>query len=81
MDLTTALNLFAKNVKGRIPIGYWEFDDRYVFNTKPVAAMANLMAPGQYVVTKDGKVYGTNPMQSKLDMSKMKKLPTLGKKR
>lgn len=80
MDLTTALNTFAKNVKGRIPVGYWESDGQYIFQTKPVLAVANLMAPAQYVVTKDGKVYGTNPMQSSLDMAKMKKLPTFGKK-
>ena len=80
MDLATALNAFAKNVKGRIPFGYWEQDGGYIFNTKPVSALANLTAPAQYVVTKDGKVYGTNPVQSKLDISKMKKVPIFGKK-
>lgn len=77
MDLATALNIFAKNVSGRIPIGYWEQDGQYIFNTKTVSAMDGLVAPAQYVVTNDGKVYGTNPIQSKLDISKMKKLPKI----
>jgi hypothetical protein len=39
-----------------------------------------LSAPAQYVVTKDGKVYGTNPIRSNLNISKMKKLPGFSKK-
>ena len=80
MDLVTALNIFAKNVSGRIPVGYWERDGQYIFNTKPVSALASLTAPAQYVVTKDGKVYGTNPLRSKLDINEMKKLSRFGKK-
>ena len=74
MDLVTALNLFTKTIHGRIPVGYWEQDGQYIFNTKPVAGLEDLTVPGQYVVTKNGDVYGTNPIQSKLDIAKMKKL-------
>ena len=81
MTLVKALELFAKNVSGRIPTGYWEQDGKIIFNTKPAPMNANLAAPAQYVVTKSGEVYGTNPIQSNLDPSKMKKLPLFGKKR
>ena len=76
MDLKTALSIFGDKVQGRIPVGYWEQDGQFIFNTKPVPAMADIVAPAQYVVTKNGDVYGTNPMQAKLDIAKMKKLPT-----
>ena len=75
MSLTKALELFAKNVKGRMPVGYWEQNGQIIFQTKPVPMNANMAAPAQYVVTADGKVYGTNPIQTPLDPSKMKKLP------
>lgn len=81
MTLAKALELFAKNVKGRMPTGYWEQNGQIIFQTKPVAMTAGLAAPAQYVVTADGKVYGTNPSQTPLNPSKMKKLPGLGKKR
>lgn len=79
MTLTQALELFAKNVSGRIPTGYWEQNGQFVFNTK-AASIEGLTAPAQYVVTKNGDVYGTNPMRSNLDISKMKKLPGFSKK-
>jgi hypothetical protein len=77
MDLKTALITFGENVHGRIPTGYWEQDGQIIFNTKTASAIGNLAAPAQYVVTKDGKVYGTNPLQFNLDPAKLKKLPTL----
>lgn len=80
MDVVAALKIFVKKVPGRIPVGYWEQNGQVIFNTKPTPATANLAAPAQYVVTKNGEVYGTNPLQSDLDATKMKKLPTFGKK-
>ena len=81
MNLVKALELFGKNVEGRMPIGYWEQNGQYIFQTKPVPMTANLAAPAQYVVTASGEVYGTNPIQSHLDLSKMKKLPNPDKMR
>ena len=81
MTLAKALELFAKYVKGRMPVGYWEQNGQIIFQTKPVPMTANLTAPAQYVVTSSGEVYGTNPIQTPLDPSKMKKLPGMGKKR
>ena len=75
MDLKTALSKFVENVPDRIPTGYWEQDGQIIFNTKTASAIANLAAPAQYVVTEDGKVYGTNPLQSDLNPAKLKKLP------
>ena len=80
MNLTKALELFAKNVSGRIPTGYWEQNGQYIFNTKAAPFAESLATPAQYVVTASGDVYGTNPIQSNLDISKMKKLPRFGKK-
>ena len=79
MTLAQALDLFAKNVSGRIPTGYWEQNGQFIFNTK-AASGEGMTAPAQYVVTNNGEVYATNPMRSKLDISKMKKLPGFSKK-
>jgi len=75
MTLAKALELFGKNVKGRMPVGYWEQNGQIIFQTKPVPMTANLAAPAQYVVTASGEVYGTNPIQTPLNPSKMKTLP------
>ena len=80
MSLNEALVLLMKNVSGRIPTGYWEQNGQYIFNTKATPMTDGLAAPAQYVVTESGDVYGTNPIQSGLDIGKMKKLPTFGKK-
>ena len=80
MTLVKALEVFAKNVSGRIPTGYWEQNGQFIFNTKATSMTQNMAAPAQYVVTNSGEVYGTNPIQSSLDPSKMKKLPAFGKK-
>lgn len=80
MDVTTALNVFGKKVPGRIPIGYWEQNGQVIIATKTTPATMNMAAPAQFVVTENGDVYGTNPIQSNLDFTKMKKLPTFGKK-
>ena len=80
MDLKTALSTLVENVQGRIPTGYWEQDGQFIFNTKAVSDLTNLAAPAQYVVTEDGRVYGTNPLQSRLDPARLKKLPTFNMK-
>lgn len=79
MTLTQALELFTKNVSGRIPTGYWEQNGQFIFNTK-AASEEGMTAPAQYVVANNGAVYGTNPMRSNLDISKMNKLPGSSKK-
>ena len=79
MTLTQALELLAKNVPGRTPIGYWEQNGQFVFNTK-AASIEGMTTPAQYVVTSNGEVYGTNPMRSNLIISEMKKLPGYSKK-
>lgn len=58
----------------RLPVGYWTISDGFVFNTKPIGVAKFLTAPGQYVVTNNGEVYGTNPMRHDCDPAKMKKL-------
>lgn len=80
MTLYSALNRLLKKVPNRIPTGYWEQDGQYIFNTKPTPMNEGMAMPAQYVVTAAGEVYGTNPIQSNLDVSKMKRLPTPRKK-
>lgn len=80
MTLVKAIEAFARNVPGRIPTGYWEQNGQFIFNTKAAPMTQNMAAPAQYVVTNTGEVYGTNPIQSNLDPSKMKKFPRFGKK-
>lgn len=80
MTLAEALKLFSEAVPGRLPIGYWERDGGYIFNTKGTNLDAGMPVPAQYVVTKDGKVYGTNPARSNLNISDMKKIRRLFKR-
>lgn len=73
MKLIDAITLFMKKNPGRVVTGYWEQDDGYILNTKSLGALKKLTAPGQFVVTDNGEIYGTNPINSNLDVSKMKK--------
>ena len=74
MDVNKAVELVLAKFPGRIPIGYWKRDDVYVINTKPIKMMRGITAPSQFAVTKDGEVYGVNPMTYNLSINDMKKL-------
>lgn len=75
MTVKEAAAILTKEEPGRIILGYWDEGDNYIFNTKHVLkAMHKLTAPAQFVVTKDGEVYGTNPMRHNLDPKAMKKI-------
>lgn len=74
MTLTEALEILVKSVPERFPVGYWERDGEYIFHTKGSKADDGLAVPAQFVVTKKGEVYGTNPIESDLDNSNMKKI-------
>lgn len=80
MTLAKALEIFSKNVPGRLPIGYWERNGEYIFHTKGTKADEGMAVPAQFVVTKNGEVYGTNPVQSNLNISDMKKIRGLFKR-
>ncbi len=74
MTVKEAVAILTQKYPGRIVLGYWEDGDDYIFNTKPIKAIRGLAAPGQFVVTKNGEVYGTNPMRHNLDPTAMKKI-------
>lgn len=71
MNVKEAASILRRQFPERIITGYWVKDNGYVFNTKML--FVNDTSPGQYVVTNDGKVYGTNPVRSDLDINEMKK--------
>lgn len=72
MNVREATAILKKQFPNRKIVGYWVKSNGFVFNTKPLLG-DSLVEPGQYLVTDDGKVYGTNPMRSKLNMDEMKK--------
>lgn len=72
MTLLEATNILAKKYPGRVVTGYWVNGKDYILNTKLLSALQGVTAPGQFVVTEDGNVYGTNPVRSNLDISDMK---------
>lgn len=74
MNLRDAVALFMKTFPGKRVIGYWVKPDGYVLNTKTPKEMEEFIEPGQFMVTFDGKVYGTNPMSIDLDMSDYKRI-------
>lgn len=75
MTVKEAAAILTKKEPGRIILGYWEDGDDYIFNTKHVIkAMRKLAAPAQFVVTKDGEVYGTHLWRHNLDPKAMKKI-------
>lgn len=74
MTLQKAIEIFVKKYPGRLVSGYWEKDGGFIFNTRKTALNEGLTEPGQFVVTEDGKVYGTNPLRVNLDPKKMKKI-------
>lgn len=74
MTVKEAMILFSKKVKGRKVVGYWVKENGYVLNTKLVPSIDGISEPGQFMVTHDGKVYGTNPMTDDLDQRDYKKL-------
>lgn len=72
MTLVEAINILANKYPGRVVTGYWVKGKDYILNTKPLHALKGMTEPGQFVVTEEGKVYGTNPVRSNLDISDMK---------
>lgn len=74
MDVKKAIDIVSKEYPGMIPIGYWEIDDVIIINTKPLKMFKKITQPSQFVVTNDGKVYGTNPMMYDISLATMKKL-------
>ena len=58
-----AMVLMCKEFPGRIPTGYWIFDDVIVINNRNHIEPPGVLAPAQFAVTSDGLVFGTNPMQ------------------
>lgn len=74
MTVKEAIEFLTKKVPGRIVTGYWLDGEDYILNTKTIKSMQGCIAPGQFVVTKNGEVYGTNPMQHNLDPDKMRRI-------
>lgn len=66
MSIREAIKLFTKQVSGRRVIGYWKKSNGFVLNTREAISSEN-PDPGQFMVTFDGNVYGTNPVLSDLD--------------
>lgn len=66
-----AANILKKQFPEKIPIGYWVKENGYVLNTRSL--IPDGIAPGQFLITEDGKVYGTNPVRSRLRIEDMKK--------
>lgn len=74
MTLLDAIKALVKIYPGIVVTGYWVRNEGYIFNTKINPAFSEMAAPGQFVVTQDGNVYGTNPIRSNLDLADMKKI-------
>lgn len=72
MKITDAMTIFNKKFPNRKVIGYWTKPNGYVLNTEN--EFSNIVEPGQFLVTNDGHVYGTNPIVSDLDPSAMRRL-------
>lgn len=73
MSLNDAVKIFKDKYPGYRIVGYWVKKEGYIFNVKSFAMFKGLDAPGQFVVTRDGDIYGTNPMTSNLSIEDMKK--------
>lgn len=65
--VTEAISKFNKEFPGMRVIGYWKNENGYILNTKRVPEIPDIIEPGQFIVTNDGRVYGTNPVLSKLN--------------
>lgn len=71
MTINNALRIFVTKYPGQIPIGYWEQDGNIIINTKNID---NFAGSAQFVITPDGEVYGTTPVQFNLSLDTMKKI-------
>ena len=61
MNVEEAAAILKATFPDRTITGYWKKDVGYVFqSTNPLDGL--VIEPAQYVVTQEGKVYGTNPM-------------------
>lgn len=74
MTVKQAAMLVVQTFPGRYVTGYWVEGDNYIFNTKSLKAMRGDVAPSQFVVTKSGEIYATNPFRYNLDPKKMRKI-------
>ncbi len=70
MTVNEAAAVLKKQFPERMIVGYWVKDNGFVFNTRSL--VSGEAAPGQYLVTNDGNIYGTNPVRSRLIPSEMK---------
>ena len=74
MDIREAIKLFQSKYPDFLVTGYWKKPNGLVLNAKACQARRGATEPGQFVVTNDGKVYGTNPFCSDLNPTDMIKI-------
>lgn len=67
MNISKAKSLLKTVYPERIVVGYWIVDGGIVLNTQSPHSVFGVHEPGQFMVTEDGNVYGTNPVVSNLD--------------
>ena len=69
MTINEAITLFYKNFPDKKVTGYWKKPDGYILNIE--GSINGCPEPGQFAVTNRGEIYGTNPINSKLDFRSM----------
>lgn len=74
MTIKEAIMLFSKEVSGKRVVGYWVSEKGVILNTKSVPELDGFYGPSQFVVSNEGKVYGTNPLVDDFDSMKYHKL-------
>jgi len=74
MNIKDAITIFSKTISGKKVIGYWISKKGFILNTKSIPEVDGFYGPEQFVVTVDGKVYGTNPLIEDFDILPYKKL-------
>lgn len=73
MNPNEAAKLVVKKYPGRIPTGYWIRGDAVIINTRRLGVSTGIPAPAQFVVKRDGNVYGITPMGYDISLSDMLK--------
>ena len=64
MTIQDAIKMLNSKISGKKVIGYWLVENGIVLNVEP---RKNIPEPAQFMVTNDGNVYATNPMNTDFD--------------
>lgn len=71
MTLNDAMKIFTREYPDYRILGYWQDAHDYIFN---IEVSPDYVGAAQFIVKSNGKIQGTNPMNSNLDPKKYVKL-------